>query len=102
MKRILMGLIVWMLVLGSLFLGLSVGSRPHFIACSFVLIVLMQSKLFLGISRLSLRQKTFSTIALLLPFVVCLVLLGVYNYLRFDDPFEFGINKPASSNFCCT
>lgn len=83
--------VVWMLILSSLFLGLSVGSRPHFIACGFVLIILMQSKLFLGISGLNLRQKTFSTIALLLPFAVCLVLLGVYNYLRFDNPFEFGI-----------
>lgn len=82
---------LWMLILGSLFLGLSVGSRPHFIACGFVLIVLMQSKLFLGTRELSLRQKVFSTVALLMPFTACLVLLGFYNYLRFDDPFEFGI-----------
>ncbi len=73
------------LIFGSLFLGLSVGSRLNFafgcIAILLMIIWLNRKKQFFG--------KKF-LIGLLLPFSFCLFLLATYNYLRFGNPFEFG------------
>ncbi len=64
--------------LGSLFLGLAVGSRPHFIFSSVILAFVW----------LKLNKKNFKT--LFLPFLAYIGILLIYNYLRFESPLEFG------------
>lgn len=75
------------LVLGSLFLGLSVGSRPQFILCGILLLV-VSWKLINDKHNLSILFALF--LSLFLPFTCCILMLGLYNYLRFEDITEFG------------
>jgi hypothetical protein len=70
-------------VLSGLFLGLAAGCRPHF---SVVAIVV--AAVYLGHRRkVLLREAGFFGG----PIVMCGLLLAWYNYVRFDSPFEFGI-----------
>jgi hypothetical protein len=73
---------------GSLALGLAVGARPH---------LGLAIPLWLWAWHTAWRRHhpgRRSTLTLVsaagLPLVVCLVLLGAYNLVRFDSPFEFG------------
>ncbi len=76
---------LFFLIFGSLFLGLSVGSRLNLIfGCVSILLIIIWS---------NRKQKCFGKkflFGLLLPFSLCLFLLAIYNYLRFGNPFEFG------------
>ena len=78
-----------LLLIGSLFLGLSVGGRPHYIL-SGIVIPLMLVKIFNGKPEKKYIIKSF--LALVLPYACCIFLLGLYNHLRFDNPFEFGLS----------
>ena len=79
----------FLLGLGSLFLGLSIGGRPTLLL-STLIIPLIYLKVIEGKHNFSCKFKYL--LALGLPLLSCLFLLGMYNYLRFDNPFEFGIN----------
>lgn len=81
---------VWMLALGSLFFGLSVGSRPNFIFFT-ILFPLIYKKTIQNINDKSLNNKRNVMMSLLLPLFICLTLLGTYNYKRFNNPLEFGM-----------
>ena len=77
------------LFLGSLFLGLAAASRPSLIPCG-ILIFIIWSKLkkeLTDVTKEEIKRKWF---ALFLPYITSLFLLAVYNYLRFDNIFEFG------------
>lgn len=73
------------LACASLCFGLAVASRPHYlIAASLAL-------LFVGVVVKKQSHHSLKMLgALVLPFSVVLAALGAYNYLRFDDVFEFG------------
>ncbi len=75
--------------LGSLFLGLSIGGRPNMVIAATVTIFLCIIKIFLS-HKARLKETLFILLKLLLPFGICLLLLGLYNYFRFNSPFEFG------------
>jgi hypothetical protein len=73
---------------GSLALGLAVGARPH-------LILALPVFIWAWIVALRAVGRTRSSVtrlgvACLTPVVTCLVLLGVYNFVRFDSFTEFG------------
>ncbi len=72
-----------------LFLGLSVWSRPTYGLGAVMLICV--TAIYLLVSGSGLKRTSKRMIYLLLPFMICVILFTTYNYLRFDDPFEFGI-----------
>jgi hypothetical protein len=72
------------LALGSLFLGLAVGSRANHVVL--VPLVLLLAWLILGDSRIRLKAVA----AALAPVGLCLLFLGLYNHARFGSWTEFG------------
>ena len=80
----------WILYfLSSLFLGLVVGARPYFIFASMILILFAVIRTLLSF-EINLNKRIGQTFFLVVPFVLCIIGLGYYNYVRFDTPFEFG------------
>lgn len=72
------------LILTSLFLGLTVGSRPNLIFAS----ILIPIVLYLIKKENKLTKEKLQSI--LAPYAFILLLLGIYNYLRFDSFIDFG------------
>ena len=79
---------IWKLALGSLFLGLGVGARPQIIVVGTIL-YLIWIKIIKG-KGASVKNAIGEGLALTIPFLSCLLLLGIYNYLRFESFTEFG------------
>lgn len=79
---------LWLkLMLGSLFLGLAAGCRPHYILAGIILPLLLAVKI------LDTKDKKHTILCLssiLIPYLICLFLLALYNYFRFENIFEFG------------
>ncbi len=75
------------LTLGSLCGALVFGCRPPIAMFNVILLPV----LYLLIKKREFNKKrAFKLLATLLPYVIIGVLLMIYNYLRFDNPFEFG------------
>lgn len=88
--------ILWKMALGSLFLGLATGSRPHFVFWAVFLIYLTFQA-----TRQSPRSRPdrLNTVLIILgPFIFCLLLLAFYNFARFHNIFEFGTTYLAANN----
>ncbi len=85
--------IVW-LSLGSLFVGLAGGCRPHFILSGIVLIIY----LYFLIQKNYFPQAKHALKALVIPFIICLITLFAYNYLRFEDITDFGFKYQLARN----
>ena len=81
----------WRLALGSLFLGLAVGCRPHF-ALTGILLPLVLWKLWRAGAVAGWRRFWKLSFVLALPFVACGLMLLAYNYARFGSIFEFGMS----------
>lgn len=77
------------LVVGSVFLGLAVGSRPHYVFAVIVPLVLWIEWLRRQRGDHP-REVAGATLALFGPFLACVGLLGVYNFARFGSFTEFG------------
>lgn len=93
---------LWMLALGSLFLGLSIGGRIFLIFPSVVLIIFLLVYIYksndFGSKDISFRFVT--TLSLTIPFLFCLALVFLYNYFRFDSIFENGLHYQLTSMHC--
>jgi hypothetical protein len=81
---------LWRFSLGSLFLGLAVGSRPHYVFAG-VLLPLLWWKCVKEQYGFRMKHALKALLFLMMPFALCLALLGLYNYARFDSWTEFGI-----------
>ncbi len=81
-----------LIILGSLFLGLASGARPHFIVVGAIVVGTIVLLVYLKSiqQKAGLKARIKTCLALLTPFALCLVLIVAYNYSRFDNPFEFG------------
>lgn len=78
------------LFLASIFFGFSVGARPTFFVTSSVLLLIVFFKL---LKENSVGTKLlYSLLNLFLPYIICLFLLALYNYMRFQNPLEFGLS----------
>ena len=81
----------WSLVLGGLFLGLAVASRPHSVLA--ILVILAFYSLHLKNSQgAGGRSGLKEFAAFMMPIIIAGVLIGWYNYARFDNPLEFGVH----------
>ncbi len=74
------------LSLGALFLGLAVGCRPNLLLAVPLVPLLAWPAL-----RADKERRGRAALAVLGPLGLCLLLLGVYNALRFGSPLEFGV-----------
>ena len=79
----------FMLLLGSLFIGLASGCR-HQIVLSGWLLMILALKIFFENYKTKSQIKYLSN--LVLPYIICMLCLFVYNYVRFDNPFETGLS----------
>jgi len=80
---------LWRCLLGSLFLGLATGARPHFVFTAILPLMLWIKSVRnrLGAGRAA-HLRSF--VCLFIPFMLCVALLGLYNYARFWSFTEFG------------
>ncbi len=78
-----------LLFIGGLCLGLSVGSRANLLFGSLILIYLSVNELKKTNNKPILKDPT--VISLLASYGICLMIIGIYNYLRFGNPIEFGL-----------
>ena len=86
------------LLTGSIFLGLAFGARPTYLFASVILISTMVIKIIKEKDLNVRHSKIYEYVALTVPIAVCIFLLMSYNYLRFDNPFEFGIKYQRSGD----
>lgn len=88
----------------SLFLSLSVGTRPHYIL---FIPVFFSSIIYLQYMKSKSLKLCYKTILIfLIPCFIYGTILALYNYLRFDSIFEFGwqyqLNSHNQSEFTIT
>lgn len=81
------------LALGSLLLGFSIGSRPQVILSTVLILVILVRFL---CAKVNTTSFLYLFLAGILPLFVTLFFLGLYNYLRFDNPFELGFKHYRS------
>src|SRR5262249_370358 len=79
----------WRLAAAAVCLGLTLASRPNYAVAVLVALAAAGSALFWGNSTRPPCPYS-QLLALCLPFVVMVMILPTYNYLRFDNLFEFG------------
>jgi hypothetical protein len=86
------GAVRWLIMAG-LSWGLAIGSRHNLaISISIYLVVIL-----VQIIRDRNGREVQKRMALLLsPLALCMIGLGVYNFARFGDPFEIGVNYQLS------
>lgn len=85
----------WLLGAASVAFGLAVASRPHFVFCPAVLGVW-----WIWQSRARIRSAQFLREAAILFVPLALIVAGLltYNYLRFENAFEFGQKYQLAGN----
>ncbi len=83
--------------LGSLCMALVAGCRPQLLLSSFFALIIFKDYIFKKRELIS-KKSIKETIAFILPFVIIGLLLMLYNYLRFNSPFDFGANYNLTTN----
>jgi len=78
---------LWRLLLGSLFLGLAVASRPNMVL---YFPILFFASFWLFKTEPDKNNMRVKLSVVWLPFIISIFLLGLYNYIRFDSWTEFG------------
>jgi tetratricopeptide (TPR) repeat protein len=80
----------WWLAAASLLLGLAVGARPFLLLGAPILLIPIAQAWRASAPAGPRRPPWKLLVAALLPLALCGLGLMLYNYLRFDNPFEFG------------
>jgi hypothetical protein len=79
----------WPLAGAGLCFGLAAGCRPNFALLAVLMVALVGFRL---------RSYKTRALAFVGPVVVCGVLLAGYNYVRFQNPFDFGMQYALLAN----
>jgi hypothetical protein len=79
------------LLCASLLLGLAAGSRFSLLAATLVPLCL-GLHYFLKHRCEGVRENLIMVLAMFGPLAICIFLLGLYNYIRFESPAEFGLH----------
>lgn len=77
-----------LLTLAGTMFGLAIGCRPHFAATAFIAACMLM---------LFREFRGRSVFVFSLPIAVCSFTIGVYNFVRFHDPVEFGMRYEMAS-----
>jgi hypothetical protein len=80
----------WLPALAAVFLGLATASRPH-CAIAAALVAILYGYYLMRVRGLSRRPWLIEFARFALPLAAAGVLIGGYNYIRFDSPLEFGL-----------
>ncbi len=78
-----------LLFLSGMCLGFSVGSRANLCFSSLIIVYLSINELKKINNKPILKDS--SALVLLISYGICLAVIGLYNYLRFNNPLEFGL-----------
>lgn len=84
----------YLLLISSL-LGLGCGCRPQIIIIGALLISIL-----ILISFLKKKFKMGDFLAITLPFLSFLIFIGFYNFIRFNNPFDFGAQYQLAAVKC--
>lgn len=72
---------------GALFGALTIGCRPTIALANLVVLPM----LFTFLKKHKINKQLIRDLCIdIIPYAVVIVLIGIYNYVRFDSPFEFG------------
>jgi hypothetical protein len=82
----------WWLAAAGLFLGLAIGSRPPYVLCACIFLVPLAIRSRNGVVPYGFKDALGATI----PLGLIVAVLLAYNYARFDNPMEFGVNYELS------
>lgn len=95
------------IIILSLFAGLGAGARLNFILSGTVMLLIIL--FYIWKNKRLIPSHTRHVFALIIPFVVIVILLLIYNYLRFGSIFDFGlshqltvVNQPKIPLFDCS
>jgi len=80
---------LWFVLLAGLSFGLAVGCRPHHALVAGLMTAFIAVRFWRSAATLS---------RFVAPLLVIGVLLAAYNFVRFDNPFEFGVNLQVTTN----
>ena len=78
------------LALAGVFTSLTAASRPTFILYCFIAII--PAIAIFTDKKEKLKNKIYYILSIGIPIIIGAVLIMVYNYKRFENPFEFGFN----------
>jgi len=83
--------------LGAVCMSLVAGCRPHVLLTTLFGVILFWKAVFKERTLFS-KSSIKNTIAICLPYVIVAAVLMIYNFVRFDSPFDFGANYNLTSN----
>ena len=76
------------LIISSLFFGITILSQPIYcpaMACILMLLI------YVILKKEDSKNMFYQITAIVIPFIMCFILSSLYNYIRFNDAFEFGL-----------
>ena len=79
---------------GALCMALTAGCRPQFLMGSFLFFPILGGKLW----KKWTKEEWKRFIGIALPYAIVAIGLMIYNYVRFDSPFDFGANYNITTN----
>ncbi len=85
------------LALGAVCMSFVAGCRPHILLTTLFGVILFWKAVFKERMLFS-KHSIKNTVAICLPYVIVALVLMVYNFVRFDSPFDFGANYNLTSN----
>ena len=110
MMLVLAGITLWLkagneehlcrlyLITGAVLLALTIGCRPQYAFMVFLAFPIFWNEIKVGqFFRLG-KNSIINTLSVILPFLVYGIFILYYNYIRFDDPFEFGVTYLLTVN----
>lgn len=81
-----------LVILGSLAICIAIASRPQFGLCAFFALIIFFDEI------KDIKNNLSPFISALVPFVIVGALLMCYNYIRFNNPLDFGANYNLTFN----
>lgn len=79
--------VVW-LVLGSLFVAFTLGCRPQLVLAALLALPIFWKNIKAG--QFFSRSGAKNLLSVIAPFILVLIPICWYNFIRFDSPFDFG------------
>lgn len=80
----------------SFFMALSVACRPTLLLISIIPCAIWIKEIFEGIKNKQIKKNIINILIIFLPYLLVGISLMIYNYIRFENIFEFGANYQVS------
>ncbi|MCR4902395.1 MAG: hypothetical protein K6A23_06025 [Butyrivibrio sp.] len=86
------------LVMGAVLLALTIGCRPQYAFLVFLAFPIFAGEIRNGLFFRLRKDSIINTLCVMLPFIIYGFFILYYNYMRFDNPFEFGVTYLLTVN----